>query len=198
MQKHVSTLHEQQITDLAQQAEIDEHYLLDRENGERMLPVLREHLNNISLGEPLILCFAPQTRTDASFADAAFVSLALEVVEGKFGDRAVLLKDLSPNLIFNIEGAIEKRDLKLAMLAVFSDGTWSCIGHLEQNLRDTLNEVAEHDGLGASDLVTLFDLAINTASNRLKKLHDQHLVRRQAQSTEKGLQFTYYFWKWTE
>ncbi len=195
---HNSTLQEQKVTDLARQAGVDERYLLDREQGELMLPTLREHLQETPDNQPLILCFEPQHRMDVSFADAAFVSLALEVVDGKFGDRTLLFKDLSKNLIDNIQGSIKKRDLKLALLAVYSNDTWHCIGHLENNLRETLDQVAKHNGLGASDLANVFDLAINTASNRLKKLHDQHLVRREAQSTDKGLQYTYYFWKWAE
>lgn len=187
---------EQSMADLAAEAEIDQTYLLLRDNGDLVIPTLRACFQQVLPGQPLVLCFESHQRMDVSFADAALVNLALEIVEGKFGECCVLLKDLTQNLIDNIEAAIKKRDLKLALLAVSSDGSWRCIGQLEHNLRQTLDEVAKHDGLGAAELSEIFDLAINTASNRLKKLHDQHLVRREPQSTDRGLQYVYYFWNW--
>jgi predicted transcriptional regulator len=39
-------------------------------------------------------------------------------------------------------------------------------------------------------------LAINTASNRLKRLYDRRLVRREYEVSAKGLQYYYYFWQW--
>lgn len=189
---------EHSASDIAVEAGIeDPRLLLTRDDGDLTIPLLRDRLQQVPPGQPLILCFQSKHRMDVSFADAAIVNLALEIVEGKFSECGLLLKNLSQDLIDNIEGAIKKRDLKLALLAVYDDGTWRCIGHLENNLRETLEQVAKHDGLGASELCEMFDLAINTASNRLKKLHDQHLVRREAQSTERGLQYVYYFWKWT-
>ena len=71
------------------------------------------------------------------------------------------------------------------------------IGHLEPSLQETLDIVHAHGKLTAPQLADMVGLAINSASNRLKRLYDQRLVRREYEISERGLQYIYHFWQWT-
>lgn len=48
----------------------------------------------------------------------------------------------------------------------------------------------------APELSNRLGSAVNTASNRLKRLYDGRLIRRVHERTEKGLQYIYHFWRW--
>jgi len=123
--------------------------------------------------------------------------LGEELMEGEFGERCLLLEGLTEDSIHNIEAAIKLGDLKLAFLMVEPAGPWRVIGHLEPSLRETLDIVARRDHLTAPELSAMLNLAVNTAGNRLKRLHNRRLVRREYEILEKGLQYTYHFWQWT-
>ena len=152
----------------------------------------------MSEGQPMILAFPQGHRIDASFADESIVRLGEKIVGGEFGNRCILLEGLTDDSITNINAVISLRRLKLAFLAVDLDGNWQCIGQLEPSLRETLEIVAQRRRLTAPELAGLKELAINSASNRLKRLCDQRLVRREYRVSEKGLQYIYYFWQWVQ
>ena len=171
---------------------------ITRPKGERAYEILREELLGVPEGKALVLGFPPNQLVDASFADETAVKLGEETLRGEYGDRAVLLEGLTKDSLKNVNAAISLQRLKLPLLAVEQTGSWQVVGHLEEHLLETLKLVAEHGSTTASELSSLLDLAINTASTRLKRLHNLHLVRRDYEVSEKGLQYLYYFWDWGE
>lgn len=173
-------------------------FFLTRENGERAYPLLRTRLEQVSEGRGLVLIFPPGQLIDASFADETIVRLGEELTNDKLGDRAILLQDLTEDSIKNIEAVIGFRRLKLGFLAVEADGKWKCIGHLDPTLFEVLELLSRRDHLTAPELAEMLGLEINTASNRLKRLYDRCLVRREYEVSAKGLQYYYFFWKWKE
>lgn len=175
----------------------DRLFLL-RDKGEEAYPYLRAFLGDTPEGQPLVLVFPANQLVDASFADESIVRLGRELVDGEFGQRCLLLEELTEDSVHNIEAAIHLQNLKLAFLAVESSGGWRTIGHLEPSLQEVLEILARRDCLTTVRLAELLGLAVNTASNRLKRLYDQHLVRREHEISGTGLQYIYYFWNWKE
>jgi hypothetical protein len=171
---------------------------LTRPKGEKAYKLLKKNLLDVPDGEALVLVFPPNQLIDGSFADEAIVKLGEEILEGEFGDRCMLLEGLTKDSIKNINAVISLNKLKLPLLAVERSGGWQVIGRLEDHLLETLGLLAKHQRLTANDLMTMLNLAVNTASTRLKRLHNLHLVRREYEISEKGLQYIYYFWKWDE
>jgi DNA-binding transcriptional ArsR family regulator len=169
-----------------------------RDKGEETYPHLKAALEETPEGQPLVLVFPADQLVDASFADESIVRLGQELVGGEFGQRCLLLEGVTEDSVHNIKAAIELQKLKLAFLAVEPSGEWRTIGRLEPSLRQVLEILARRDRLTTVELADLLDLAVNTASNRLKRLYDQHLVRREHEISETGLQYIYYFWQWTE
>jgi hypothetical protein len=171
---------------------------LTREHGEQAFGRLKQAAKQLPEGDALLLIFPEGQLVDGSFADETIVRLGEELNSGQFGDRAMLLQGLTADSITNIEAVIGFRRLKLGFLAVESNGKWQVIGQLDPSLREMLALLAEQDCLTAPDLVEKYNLAINTASNRLKRLYDRRLVRREYEVSAKGLQYYYYFWDWQD
>jgi hypothetical protein len=183
---------------LSSELGFEERFFLTRENGEQAYPLLEAYLREISEGQPMILVFPPNQVMDSSFADETVIRLGEEIIAGEFGERCIILEGLTDDSITNTNAAISLGRLKLALLAVEHNGAWQCIGQLEPSLRETLDIVAKRGRLTAPELSNLKKLAVNSASNRLKRLYDQRLIRREHEVSEKGLQYIYYFWQWTE
>jgi hypothetical protein len=181
---------------LASKLGFSERLFLTRERGEEVYHLLKTYLRDVPEEQPMVLVFLPGQLMDSSFADEAIIRLGEQVIGGEFGQRTILLEGLTNDSITNINAAISLRHLKLAFLVVEPTGEWRCIGQLEPSLKETLEIVYERGRLTAPELVDLKKLAINSASNRLKRLYDQRLLRRECEVSEKGLQYIYHFWKW--
>lgn len=181
---------------LGQELGIQDNLFLTRRLGELAYFPLKDNLEHLPEGMALILVFPPDQLVDGSFADESIIRLGEELITGKLGDRYLLLANLAADSVKNINSVIGMRRLKVAFLNIAPSGDWQCIGQLEPTLRETLDLVAQRGEMTASDLARLLGLALNSASNRLKRLHDQHLVRREYRVSEKG--FAYCFWVWNK
>ncbi len=184
------------MTRLARQIGIKQKYFLTRDMGERAYEWMREELQATPDGQPLVLIFPPEQLVDSSFADESAVRLGEEIRNGEYGERCLLLEGLTEDSIKNFNAVISLRGIKLPLLAVEATGGWQVLGNLEDSLVETLDLVYQRGRLTASELMTQLDLAVNTASTRLKRLHNLHLVRRESEVSERGLQYLYFFWEW--
>jgi len=176
----------------------DDRLFLTRERGEQAYPMLAARLREIPDGNPMILDFPYGQLIDGSFADESLIRLGKRIICGEFGDRCVLLQGLTEDSITNIQSIISFDNTKLAFLVVEPSGDWQCVGQLEPSLMETLELVADRGTQTAPDLAKLTGLAINSASNRLKRIYDQRLVQRHYEISDKGLQYIYRFWEWTK
>jgi hypothetical protein len=184
------------MTTLARQIGVRGQNYITRDKGEAAYELLRRQLLATPEGQPLVLVFPPAQLVDSSFADESVVRLGEEVKRGEHGERCVLLEGLTADSVKNFEGVLRLRGIKLPMLAVEATGGWRVLGGLEDSLIETLTLLHERGRLTASDLVSQLGLMVNTASTRLKRLHNLRLVRREYEVSEKGLQYLYYFWQW--
>lgn len=181
---------------LARKIGIKGQNYLTRDMGERAYELLREQLQETPNGQPLVLVFPPAQLVDSSFADESVVRLGEELLRGEYEERGILLEGLTDDSIKNFKAVLSLRGIKLPLLAVMATGEWYVLGGLEDSLVETLDIVQRHERLTASELVSQLGLAVNTASTRLKRLHNLRLVRREHEISEKGLQYLYYFWEW--
>lgn len=186
------------MAQLGPQLRLQERFFVTRDKGEQAYELLVQRLQAAPDGQPLVLVFPPEQLIDASFADESIIRLAREIGDGQFDGRGILLQGLTEDSIKNISAAISLQGLKIVLLAVEPNGKWKCIGELEPSLEETLIMVGRRKCLTAPELADIKDLAINSASNRLKRLYDLRLVRREYEVSEKGLRYIYYFWQWEQ
>ncbi|HRQ41844.1 MAG TPA: hypothetical protein PLD25_28305 [Chloroflexota bacterium] len=187
-----------EMDNLAADLELPPRFFVTRDKGEQAFVRLSEALQAVPEEGSLILQFPASQVMDVSFADETIIRLGQEIVDSKYGRRRLLLAGLTQDSIDNINAAIRLQRLKLAFLAITPGGQWEVVGHLEDNLHETLAMVAQRPTLTAPELAEELDLALNSANNRLKRLYDQRLIRREYEVSEKGLLYIYYFWQWEE
>ena len=185
------------MTALARQIGITkEEYFLTRDKGELAYGLIKQQLEETPEGQALVLVFPPNQLVDSSFADESAVRLGEEVLAGIYGERCILFENLTEDSVKNLEGVLSLRGIKMPLLRVEERGGWNLMGNLEESLLNTLKLVHRREYLTASDLALQLKMAVNTASTRLKRLHNLHLVRREHEISEAGLQYLYYFWEW--
>lgn len=171
-------------------------FFLTRHRGSQAYERLKDRIQARPKESALLLSFPQEQLIDVSFLDETIIRLGEEMIAGQCPKCTLLLLGLTSDTIANLKAAIELRHLKLAFLAVEAEGQWQCVGQLELSLRETLKLLWERGKLTAPELSEQLELAINSASNRLKRLYDLQLVRREYEVTSKGLQYVYYFWQW--
>jgi hypothetical protein len=176
---------------------LTEQFFVTRERGEHAYQVFLQHMREISDGYALLLRFPANQLLDSSFADETIVRLGEALMEGTFGERGLLIAGLTDDSLHNLEATIRYRGAKLALIAITDTGGWRLIGKLEPSLRETLELIVQQGTMTAPELARHLNLAINTASTRLKRLHALHLVWREYAVSQKGLEYTYHFWQWT-
>lgn len=172
------------------------HLLITREKGQKVYFSLQKRLKGANHSDaPVIINFPENQLMDVSFADEVIIRIGEEIRKGKYGEeQGLILQGLGEDSIKNLNAAVNLQKLKTAFLVLKPSGKWEYVGHLEQNLRDTLDLLYAQKQLTAPSLVKQLGLAINTASTRLKRLYDLHLIKRDFEITENGLQYIYHFW----
>ncbi len=185
-----------EVATLSEKLGLPERFFLTREKGEQAFSVLTEVANTLPPNEPLVLVFPPEQLIDASFADEAIVRLHEYITGDANLETTVLLMGLTDDSLHNINAVIHLRNIKLAMLVVDEAGGWQVTGQLERSLRETLDMIAQQDVLTAPQLAESIGSAVNTASNRLKRLYDTRVIQREQEISEKGVQYIYRFWRW--
>jgi hypothetical protein len=174
---------------------LPERYYLTREGGAEAYRLLVERLKETPEPCAFVLAFPPQQVMDASFADELVIRLGEGLVAGELGERATLLEGLTEDSIHNLEAVIRLRRVKLVFLLVDPEGGWRHAGPLEPSLSEALVLAASRRKITAPELAQELQLALNTANNRLKRLHALRLLWREHEVSEKGLKYIYHFWR---
>ena len=173
--------------------ELAEPDLLTKEFGQKAYKILRQVLLETQSGEVLELNFEGIHVMDSSFAGASVIRLLRELVAGEYGERYVVLTNISSSTEENIHLTIVGYGLKLGIQVVESESAYRLLGQIEPNLVETLDLINQKKILTARQLADRNpDLAINTASNRLKKLFDLRQVRREERIDSVGKQHIYH------
>jgi len=170
--------------------------LITREKGQKVYIELVKRIQASDPANcPIKIIFPENQLMDVSFADEVVIRLQEGLNKGEFGEgQGIILYGLGDDSIENLTAAVKLQKLKIAFMVIKQTGKWDCIGQIEQNLRKTLDLLFKQGRLTAPDLARHLGLAVNTASTRLKRLYDMHLIRRDFEITENGLQYIYMFW----
>ena len=140
---------------------------------------IREGLERI-LGEEkgsvcVILDFSGMGSVDFSWADEVVAKMISRLWSGEYGEKFLLLKNLSPSQAENIGVALERK--KLAVLATGAE-EWQLIGSLNNYLIHTLTRVMKRKQLTLRELSEEEGIEMNTSGTRLLNLYKKRLVVR--------------------
>jgi len=139
----------------------------------------REGLERV-LGEedgPLcvVLDFSGMGSVDFSWADEVVAKMISRLWSGEYGEKFLVLKNLSPSQTENIGVALERK--KLAVLTTGAEG-WRLIGSLNNYLIHTLTRVMKKRQLTLRELSEEEGIEMNTGGTRLLNLYKKRLVVR--------------------
>jgi hypothetical protein len=140
---------------------------------------IREGLEKL-LGEeegPLrvVLDFSGMGSIDFSWADEVIAKMISRLWSGEYGEKFLVLKNLSPSQAENIGVALERK--KLAVLTTGAEG-WKLIGSLNNYLIHTLTRVMKRRQLTLRELCEEEGIEMNTSGTRLLNLYKKRLVMR--------------------
>jgi DNA-binding transcriptional ArsR family regulator len=172
------------------------NFFIGQRDGDRAYKALKSQLLVTPEGHPLLLKLPPSQLIDCAYAVASLVRLGHEIATGVYGERCLLLEGLSESSVTNLSAAISWSKRRVVFLAVEPGGQWRHVGLLGHDHLETLRLVATHGSMTVGVLAKKYGLRVTAASNRLKRLYDLRLVRREGALTRNGWVYTYYFWQW--
>ena len=168
----------------------DSASLVTRESGRVILNRIEHEIRQIDIGETLILDFSDVRVIDYSCADEVIAKLLTRLKGEEYGNKYIILQNLSPSQKENIQVALEKKDL--AILVTDNKKNWEVIGILNNYLLETLQAIMKSGGISTRQLSDKLKLELNTASTRLLNLHKARLVKKCEERTSYGRrQFVY-------
>jgi hypothetical protein len=140
---------------------------------------IREALEKILGGEKaslrIVLDFSGMGSIDFSWADEVVAKMVSRLWGGEYGEKFLVLKNLSPSQVENVGVALERK--KLAVLTTGQEG-WRIIGSLNNYLIHTLNRVMQKRQLTLKELSEQEGIEMNTSGTRLLNLYKKRLVVR--------------------
>ena len=149
--------------------------MTDRSRGIR----IREGLERV-LGEEkgplcIVLDFSGMGSVDFSWADEVVAKMISRLWSGEYGEKFLVVKNLSPSQAENIGVALERK--KLAVLTTGTEG-WRLTGSLNNYLLHTLTRVMKKRQLTLRELSEEEGIEMNTGGTRLLNLYKKRLVVR--------------------
>ena len=183
-----------------------------RPMGRKVQEALDAELRQMPPGGVLVLDFSGVDMMDYSFADEALGTLYSRMSAKEYPDRFLILAvddgELSEALMENVEVALSRREVAalvvpksivpdvIALLQQVGEETdaekrqnleWRVVGGLPGHLVDTLRAIMDRYQVTVRELADTLKIDSATAcNNRVAKLYQLHLVRREAAIVPEG------------
>jgi hypothetical protein len=185
-----------------------------RPQGRRVQEALDARLRELPPGGVLVVDFEGVEMMDYSFADEALGAIYSRMSAKEYPDRHLVLEvredELGEALLENLEVALNRREVAALVLSRSGNGgatavqtvtfpgrgkgsPWRVVGDLPGHLVETLKAVMDKGQITVRELSTMLGLDSATAcNNRIARLYQLHLVRREATVVpEGGRQYSY-------
>jgi predicted transcriptional regulator len=173
-----------------------EDILMSRPTGEKAKAIIKTKILSLAENEVLMYDFSDILAADVSFFDEAVLDIQLDITNGNFSSRRIIIGKMIPDIRVNLSAAIRERYAQkkdfIPVLEFSAKGIVEVVGDLEDNLNEAFKLIQEHQQMTARKLIEIKpNLAINSASNKLKKLFDYGLIKRFENSTSEGREYIY-------
>lgn len=164
--------------------------LWGRAKGVEVREQIEAMLSNMGEGEVLVLNIKDVEVMDFSFASEVFGKL-LARMPTEYSGRYVVLREPTEYVKENLQAALV--DMELAVL-IIRGKKWDVIGKFGQADRETLQALVQLGVATTSNLAKELGISITACSNRLKKLHELGLIRRERTTAPSGGEQYQYAW----
>ncbi len=158
--------------------------LVTRDTGKLIREAIESKIQTEPEGTIVVLDFSNVGIIDFSCAEEVIAKMIARLMSREYGDKYLLLSNLTQNQEENIHAALQGKRL----LAMSLKGTEKpkYLGVLNPYLMDTLELVLEKKSITARELADLTQVEINTASTKLLNLYKARLVLRERVSLAEG------------
>ena len=177
---------------ISQLGEGDGQVLTYRPLGKKAKEVVNRHIQKLLPGQGLELDFNGVELCDVSFVDEVVIEVQKFVIS-QDKDIIFFISNVKEAVLENLLPALAYRENTGDNVVVlrYEKGKASIFGDLEPKLRDTFELIAKRKSITARELAEINKIAINSASNRLKKLFDKKLLIREEHIDSLGRQHIY-------
>lgn len=158
--------------------------LVTRETGKVMREALEGRIQSEPEGTVAVLDFSNVGIIDFSCAEEVITKMMARLIQREYGDKYILLTNLTTNQEENIHAALQTK--RLLALSLKRTKKPRYLGVLNPYLMDTLELILERKSITARELADLTQVEINTASTKLLNLHKARLVLRERMSLAEG------------
>ena len=171
-----------------------EDVLVSRPKAREMYEIALSQIGQL-ISDDVVYCdFFSITACSSSFADEFVLNIQKQILLTE--NTMLIIKNVVSDVLYDINAALrlrnEKDSLKLLLLS-YNNKEYAVEGDkLEPNLKEVFLMLKSSEQITARDIAQRFDVEINNASNRLKKLHVLHLALKREVNTETGLRHAYY------
>lgn len=159
--------------------------MLGKAAGQQIVEEIIRRLRPLPPGSVLLVeLFDIEEVTDTALREilAARSRLEDEELEGRYLVFGVNFQNRE--LLQSMDSIAAFRRTVIPM--VDSEGRWSTLGKLTKAERDTLDFVWKYEEITSAQIVCRFGLQGSAASNRLRRLHDLRLLRREERTISEG------------
>lgn len=182
------------VASLAKQVGLTDGILVLRPKAAEMLELSKKAIGPVLYGDTLVCNFAEIIDCSSSFVDEFVVGWQRIVSQTE--NVLLILINFNPDVRYTIEAALNQRNRishENLCLIVQADGRYEVLGNkIEKNVLQVFDLLADGSHITARLIADRFNIELNSAGNRLKKLFDAHIVFRSEQSVDAGGKYEYY------
>lgn len=182
------------IQKLAERVGIEQRGILCfRPFGQKIRSLVEKKIDSMPSGTVVNLDFSSIRFSDSSCADEVVLQVQLFLRE-KADNIILCVTNINDSIKDELIYAIAYREKtigRIPFLYRLQDGSVEYLGEIEDTLAETFRLLQKRKSITTRDVMETFNLAVNSASNRLKKLWDYGLVLREELIDNTGKQHVY-------
>lgn len=182
------------IASLSKRVGLNDGVLVLRPTAKEMFEISKSEIGDLMSDDLLVCDFQEIYDCSSSFVDE-FV-LTWQRVINKQKNTMLILINTNEDVQYTVEAALNQRNRisneSLSLIAHINDKFVVFGRKLEKNALQVFELMANGGHITAREVAESFNLELNSAGNRLKKLYDAHAVMRVEQSADVGGKFEYF------
>lgn len=182
------------VASLAKQVGLTDGILVLRPKAIEMLELSKKAIGSVFYGDALVCNFAGIIDCSSSFVDEFVVGW--QRIVNQTENALLILINFNPDVQYTIEAALNQRNRisheNLCLIVQINDRYKALGSKVEKNVLQVFDLLADGSHVTARLIADRFNIELNSAGNRLKKLFDAHMAFRSEQSVDAGGKYEYY------
>ena len=182
------------VASLSKRVGLNDGVLVLRPTAKEMFDISKSEIGDLISDDLLVCDFREIYDCSSSFVDE-FV-LTWQRIINKQKNTMLILINTNEDVQYTVEATLNQRNRisneGLSLIAYINDKFVVFGNKLEKNALQVFELMANGGHVTAREVAKSFNLELNSAGNRLKKLYDAHAVMRVEQSADVGGKFEYF------